>query len=74
MKKIIALSACLLLLPMAVMAASKTTTAPSKAAVDACVGKAVGDAVQISGAKGKMIAATCQDVKGQMVAVPTAKK
>jgi len=70
MKKIIALSACMLLLPMATLATAKKSAAPSKAAIEACVGKAAGDAVQMAGKKkGSMIDATCQDVKGQLVAV-----
>jgi hypothetical protein len=70
MKKIIAISACMLLLPMAVMAAPKKS-APSKAAIEACSGKAAGDAVQMAGKKkGTTVEATCQDVKGQLVAVP----
>ena len=70
MKKIIVLSACMLLLPMATLATAKKASAPSKAAIEACVGKAAGDAVQMAGKKkGTMIDATCQDVKGQLVAV-----
>lgn len=72
MKKIIALSACLLMLPMAALATTKKPAEPSKAAIEACAGKAAGDAVQMAGKKkGTMVDATCQDVKGQMVAVPT---
>jgi len=78
MKKIIALSVCMLLLPIAAMATTKAPAAPSKAAIEACVGKAAGDAVKVAGKKkGEMIDATCQDVKGQLVAVknpPAAKK
>ena len=71
MKKIIALAACMLLLPMVAMAGSHKKGGPSKAAIEACAGKAAGDAVQMAGKKGAMVDATCQDVKGQLVAVPT---
>ena len=74
MKKTIAIAACLLLLPMAALAAHKAPAGPSKAAIEACAGKAAGDAVELAGKKGAMVPATCQDVKGQLVAVPTAKK
>lgn len=71
MKKIIALSACLLLLPVAAMATAKKSAGPSKAAIEACAGKVAGIAVQMPGKKkGAVIDATCQDVKGQLVAVP----
>ena len=71
MKKIIALSACMLLLPMVGVAAAKKSSGPSKAAIEACVGKAAGVAVQMAGKKkGAVVEATCQDVKGQLVAVP----
>jgi len=71
MKKIIAITACMLMLPMAAMATTKKPAAPSKAAIEACTGKAVGDAVQMAGKKkGAVVDATCQDVKGQLVAVP----
>ncbi|NTV13749.1 MAG: hypothetical protein HGA96_07460 [Desulfobulbaceae bacterium] len=71
MNKIIALSACILLLPMAALATTKHQAAPSKAAIEACVGKAAGDAVKMAGKKkGAMLDANCQDVKGQLVAVP----
>lgn len=71
MKKIVALSVCMLLLPVASMAAHKKAAGPSKAAIEACTGKAAGDAVQLDGKKkGTKIDAACQDVKGQLVAVP----
>ncbi len=71
MKKIIVLASCMLLLPMAVMAGTKKAD-DNKAAVAACAGKVAGDAVQIAGKKGAMVDATCQDVKGQLVAVVNA--
>ena len=75
MKKIIAITACLLLLPMAALAAHKASAKkPSKAAIAACVGRVAGDAVELPGKKGKLIPATCKDVKGQLVAVPAKKK
>lgn len=74
MKKIIAITACLLMLPMAALAAHKVHTGPSKAAIDACAGKAAGAEVELPGMKGKMIPASCQEMKGKLVAVPTAQK
>jgi len=72
MKKIIVLSACLLLLPIAAMAGEKKSSEPSKAAIEACTGKVAGDAVKIGGKKGAMLDATCQDVNGQLLAVVNA--
>ncbi|MDD5759138.1 MAG: hypothetical protein PHI06_08650 [Desulfobulbaceae bacterium] len=75
MKKTIVVAACFLMLPVAALAAShKASVGPSKAAMSACVGKTAGAAVELTDAKGKMTAATCQEVKGKMVAVPTAQK
>jgi hypothetical protein len=72
MKKIIIIAACLSLLPLTAMAAKKPAAKHTKASVAACVGKAVGDSVELKGKKGKKIAATCQEVKGKLVAVPGA--
>ncbi len=85
MKKSIVIAVCLLLLPMAALAANKApynfippnkapAAGPSAAAINACIGKAAGDAVDLYEGKGEMVQATCQDMKGQLVAVPNAKK
>ncbi len=77
MKKIVVVSACLLLLPMTAMAGHKKASGPSKAAIKACAGKNAGDAVELTGKKGAKLEATCQEVKGKLVAVvnpPAAKE
>jgi len=75
MKKTVGIVACLLFLPMATMAAQTASPPPpTQASIDACVGKAAGDMVKLPGKNGKMISATCKDVKGQLVAVPKTKK
>ncbi|MDD5760115.1 MAG: hypothetical protein PHI06_13650 [Desulfobulbaceae bacterium] len=74
MKKTIAIASLLVMLPVAALAAHKAPAGPSKSAIDACVGKAVGTAVEMPGMQGKMVAATCQDVKGKLIAVPTGHK
>lgn len=43
---------------------------PPPEAIAACKEKAVGDTVQFSGRRGKTIEATCQEIEGQVVAVP----
>ena len=43
---------------------------PPPEAIAACKDKAVGDTVQFSGRKGETIEATCQEIEGQIVAVP----
>ena len=71
MKKIIVISACLLLLPVAAMAGHRKVHGPSKAAIAACSGKTAGVAVEMKGRKkGSKIEATCQEVNGKLVAVP----
>ncbi len=68
---VIVISACLLLLPVAAMAGHRKAHGPSKAAIAACSGKTAGTAVEMKGRKkGSMIAATCQEVNGKLVAVP----
>ncbi|WP_319548194.1 hypothetical protein [Desulfogranum marinum] len=43
---------------------------PPPEAIAACKDKAVGDTVQFSGRRGETIEATCQEIEGQIVAVP----
>lgn len=43
---------------------------PPPEAIAACKDKAAGDTVQFSGRRGETIDATCQEVEGQIVAVP----
>lgn len=43
---------------------------PPPEAIEACEGKAVGDAVEFTGRRGETLEATCQEIDGQLVAVP----
>jgi len=43
---------------------------PPPEAIEACQGKAEGDAVSFSGRGGESVAATCQMIEDQLVAVP----
>lgn len=51
-------------------AGNKRPQGPPPEAIAACKDKAVGDIVQFSGRGGETIEATCQEIKGQVVAVP----
>lgn len=66
--------ATLLLLPIAGCANDKKSDGqhqrPPPEAIKACEGKTTGDLVQFVGRKGKQVKATCQDMQGQLVAVP----
>ena len=39
-------------------------------AIEACEGKAAGDSVRFTGRRGETMDAICQEVEGQLVAVP----
>ena len=65
-KKAIILVACLIMIPAVSFGATKA--AHKDAAVVACAGKVVGDAVSMH-KKGKQVAATCQEVNGVLKAV-----
>ncbi len=67
-KKAIVLAACLFMIPVASFAATKTA-AHKDAAVAACAGKAVGDAVTMHKKGKKVVDATCQEVNGALKAV-----
>ncbi|SDZ82980.1 hypothetical protein SAMN05660420_00515 [Desulfuromusa kysingii] len=43
---------------------------PPPEAIAACEGKSVGDSVTFTGREGESIKSTCQEVDGQIVAVP----
>ena len=43
---------------------------PPPEAIEACEGMAVGDAVSFTGRQGETLEATCQEIEGQIVAVP----
>ena len=74
MKRTLAAALGLLLFPLPALAAPMSP-AGANAAMAACAGKREGDAVQLPGKKrGRMIAAVCQDVRGQLIAVPTVKQ
>lgn len=44
--------------------------APPPEAYSACEGKTAGDAVQVTGRRGEIIAATCRELDGRLVAIP----
>lgn len=68
--KRIAIAACFLLMPMTIMAAQNAPAKPpSQAAINACIGKAVGDAVKLPLKNGQVVSAKCKEVNGQLVAV-----
>lgn len=43
---------------------------PPPEAIEACEGKSAGDNVSFSGRRGETLNATCEEVEGQLVAVP----
>lgn len=43
---------------------------PPPEAIEACEGKSPGDSVSFSGRRGETLNATCEEVEGQLVAVP----
>ena len=43
---------------------------PPPEAIEACEGKQVGDSVEFTGRRGETITATCEERRGQLVAVP----
>ena len=47
---------------------------PPPEAIEACEGKAVGDAVSFTGRRGESLEATCQEYEGQLIAVPDNKR
>lgn len=51
-------------------AGNQRSQGPPPEAIAACKDKAVGDTVQFSGRRGETIEATCQEIEGQIVAVP----
>lgn len=69
------LMAILVLLPIAVCAASdgpnnNRRQGPPPEAISACEGKQAGDSVEFTGRKGETLEATCQEINGQLAAVP----
>lgn len=43
---------------------------PPPEAIEACQGKSSGDSVTFTGRRGETLKATCQDIEGQLAAVP----
>ena len=43
---------------------------PPPEAIAACAGKSAGDRVEFKGRRGEMLASTCEEHRGQLVAVP----
>jgi hypothetical protein len=43
---------------------------PPPEAIEACEGKSVGDSVEFTGRRGESLEATCQEIEGQLAAVP----
>lgn len=43
---------------------------PPAEAIEACEGQEVGDGVEFTGRRGETLTATCQERRGQLVAVP----
>jgi len=43
---------------------------PPPEAIEACEGKSVGDSVEFTGRRGEALEATCQEIEGQLAAVP----
>ena len=51
-------------------AGNRRPQGPPPEAIAACKDKVVGDAVQFAGRRGETVEATCQEIEGQIVAVP----
>ena len=69
------LIAILVLLPIAGCAANDDSNdnrrkGPPPEAISACESKLVGDSVEFTGRKGETVKATCQEMNGQLAAVP----
>jgi hypothetical protein len=69
------LMAILVLLPIAGCAASDDSKnnrrqGPPPEAISACEDKQVGDSVEFTGRRGEKLEATCQEINGQLAAVP----
>lgn len=47
---------------------------PPAEAIEACEGKKVGDSVEFIGRRGKSLSATCEELDGQLVAIPKARR
>jgi hypothetical protein len=47
---------------------------PPPEAIEACEGKSAGDSVEFSGRRGEKLSATCEERRGQLVAVPEGMK
>ena len=74
MKLIIALSLLYVTPVIGFAADSGRRQGPPPEVIEACTGKAVGDAVSFTGRRGESVAATCQEINDQIVAVPKGKE
>lgn len=48
----------------------RVSQGPPPEAIEACEGKEAGTTVEFAGRKGESLKATCQDIDGQLIAVP----
>lgn len=74
-RKLILALICLTLTPAAAYsAASGRPHKPPQEAINACQDKAAGDSVEFIGRRGETLKAICQEIEGQLVAVPEGMK
>ncbi len=72
--KLILITGLICLMPMVAFAAGQQGSGrpkgPPSEAIAACKDKSAGDSVEFTGRRGETLKATCQEVDGQLVAVP----
>ncbi|BCR06310.1 hypothetical protein DESUT3_33790 [Desulfuromonas versatilis] len=72
--KLALITGLICLMPMVAFAADQQgqgrPKGPPPEAIAACEGKSAGDSVEFTGRRGDTLKATCQEVEGQLVAVP----